>query len=145
MNILDTYDTESIKLKNLLRPLDLPPLIKIPEDHVLSRSFYLLDSFPGRWDGGNLWVESTASNSRDGVSSVIIGGNDWAAAWAIDQNGAPLYQVVPGGEKQREFAFRFGINATMYAMTGNYKADQVHSSSILQRLIFQEQNNKIDK
>ncbi len=144
IDLIDSDKMKSNKLINLLRPLDLPPLIQIPKDHVLSRSFYLLDSFPGRWDGGNLWVESTASNSRDGVSSVIIGGNDWAAAWAMDENGLPLYQVVPGGEKQREFAFRFGINATMYAMTGNYKADQVHSSSILQRLIYKEQSNQKD-
>ena len=121
-------------LKSLLKDLDLPLLINVPNDHVLKRSFYLLDSLPGRYSGGNVWVEATAKNSRDGVSSVIIGGNDWAAAWAKNKNNKPLFSVIPGGEKQREFSYRFGINAVMYAMTGNYKADQVHIKSILNRL-----------
>ena len=47
----------------------------------------------------------------DGVSPVIIGGNDWAAAWAVDPTGQPMVDVVPGGERQREMALRFGINS----------------------------------
>lgn len=121
-------------LKSILKSLDLPVLINVPEDHVLKRSFYLLDTLPGRYSGGNVWVEATAQNSKDGVSSVIIGGNDWASSWAKDKNNKPLFSVIPGGEKQREFSYRFGINVVMYAMTGNYKADQVHIKSILMRL-----------
>ena len=121
-------------LKSILKALDLPVLINVPENHVLKRSFYLLDSLPGRYSGGNVWVEATAQNSKDGVSSVIIGGNDWASSWAKDKNNKPLFSVIPGGEKQREFSYRFGINVVMYAMTGNYKADQVHIKSILMRL-----------
>ena len=49
-------------------------------------------------------------------------------------NNKPIFVVVPGGEKQREYSYRFGINLVMYAMTGNYKADQVHIKSILRRL-----------
>ena len=120
-------------LKEILRPFDLPALIPIPGDHVLRRSFYLLNEFPGRWTGEKLWVEATAENSRDGVSSIIIGRHDWAAAWA-KINNKPIFVVVPGGEKQREYSYRFGINLVMYAMTGNYKADQVHIKSILRRL-----------
>ena len=71
---------------------------------------------------------------NDGVSNIILGFNDWASAWAIDENNYPLFPVVPGGEKQREVAYRVGINITMYALTGNYKNDQVHSKSILERL-----------
>jgi hypothetical protein len=41
---------------------------------------------------------------------------------------------VPGGERQRELAFRFGINLVMYVLTGNYKADQVHLPAIIRRL-----------
>ena len=121
-------------LKSILKALDLPVLINVPEDHVLKRSFYLLNSLPGRFSGGNVWVEATARNSKDGVSSFIIGGNDWASSWAKDKNNKPLFSVIPGGEKQREFSYRFGINVVMYAMTGNYKADQVHIKSILMRL-----------
>ncbi len=71
---------------------------------------------------------------NDGVSSIIIGANDWAGAWAVNEIGQPLFPVVPGGERQREMALRFGINLVMYALTGNYKADQVHFPAILERL-----------
>ena len=132
--IINEITIEQKILKQILRPLDLPALIPIPADHVLKRSFYLLNELPGRWKGENVWVEATAENSRDGVSSIIIGRHDWAAAWAKNDNNKPLFLVVPGGEKQREYAYRFGVNLVMYAMTGNYKADQVHIKSILKRL-----------
>ena len=60
--------------------------------------------------------------------------NDWAGAWAMDPAQRPLYAVVPGGERQREMAYRFGINLVMYTLTGNYKGDQVHLPAILERL-----------
>src|SRR6185437_2463209 len=78
--------------------------------------------FPGRWAGGTLWVEPTADQVNDGVSSIIVGSNDWAGAWAIDGSGRPLHAAVPGGEPQREFAYRFGVNLVMYALTGNSRA-----------------------
>ena len=71
---------------------------------------------------------------NDGVTPVLIGANDWAGAWAINDTGRPMFAVVPGGERQRELAYRFGVNLAMYAMTGNYKADQVHIPFILERL-----------
>ena len=100
----------------------------------------MLTDFPGRWSGGPLWVErtqtrdgSTASNN-DGVSAILIGSNDYAGAWALNASGRPLFAVVPGGERQREMAARVGINLVMYALTGNYKADQVHLPALLERL-----------
>ena len=57
-----------------------------------------------------------------------------AAAWALDDRNRPLYPTVPGGEGQREQSFRTGINIVMYALTGNYKADQVHIPALLERL-----------
>lgn len=122
------------RLRELLLGLDIPPLVPVPEDHVLTKAFYLLGEFPGRWDGGAVWVERHAGGTNDGVSSIIIGSNDWAAAWAIDDVGRPVAAVVPGGALQREMAYRFGINLVMYAFTGNYKADQVHIPAILERL-----------
>ena len=65
---------------------------------------------------------------------MIIGSNDYAAAWAIDPTGHFQFTASPGGELQREMAFRFGINLVMYALTGNYKTDMVHAPALLQRL-----------
>jgi hypothetical protein len=122
------------RLRRLAAGLNIPPLVPVPPDHVLTKSFYLMQEFPGRWAGGNLWVEPVEDQVNDGVASVIVGGNDWAGAWASDSRGQPLYPVVPGGEAQREQAYRFGVNLVMYALTGNYKTDQVHVPAILERL-----------
>ncbi len=122
------------RLRTLTEGLDIPPLTPVPADHVLTRAFYLLQSFPGRYTGGEVWVETAQQHLNDGVSSVIIGSNDWAGAWAADAGGRPLFPVVPGGERQREMALRFGVNLVMYALTGNYKSDQVHVPAILERL-----------
>ncbi len=130
-------------LQRLLGNLDIPRLEPVPEHHVLTKSFYLLRSFPGRWEGGQLWVEAESPRDSDqgrqarrvdGVSSILVTSNDFAAAWAMDDRSQPLYPVVPGGERQREWAFRTGVNIVMYALTGNYKADQVHVPALLERL-----------
>lgn len=129
-------------LQRLLGKLDLPRIEAVPQGHVLTKSFYLLSSFPGRWDGGALWVEAQPegiddtrqARQSDGVSSILITSNDLAAAWALDDDNRPLFPVVPGGEVQRETSFRTGVNIVMYALTGNYKADQVHVPALLERL-----------
>lgn len=133
-DLLDSGGPATQQLRRLLSGLDIPTLIPVPNDHVLTKSFYLLNDFPGRWSGGVVWVERRGGRHNDGVSSVIIGANDWAAAWATDFAGEPLLPVVPGGNRQRELAYRFGINWVMYALTGNYKTDQVHAPAIIERL-----------
>lgn len=135
------------KLQSLARPLDIPPLEPIPSDHVLTRSFYLLQDFPGRYVGADVWVEAAPEdaelaegmpfrNLNDGVTPVVIGGNDWAGAWATLPNGSMMFPVGRGyaGERQREFARRFGVNLIMHVLTGNYKSDQVHVPALLERL-----------
>jgi hypothetical protein len=138
--------TSGPALQRLLGSLDIPRLEPVPEDHVLTKAFYLLRSFPGRWDGGQLWVEAQSGDSgggseegrkarrADGVTSIMITSNDFASAWALDERGRPIYPVVPGGENQREMALRTGVNIVMHALTGNYKADQVHVPALLERL-----------
>ncbi|MGE0744043.1 MAG: DUF4159 domain-containing protein [Rhodospirillales bacterium] len=133
-NAYGTSGPASQRLRSLLSALDIPALMTVPEDHVLGRAFYLLQDFPGRFTGGAVWVERRGGNHNDGVSSVVIGGHDWAGAWAVDDSGQPMFPVVPGGERQREFAYRFGVNWVMYALTGNYKTDQVHAPAIIERL-----------
>ncbi len=121
-------------LKRLLAGIETPPLIAMPPDHVLTKSFYLLSDMPGRWVGGKVWIEAGSGRVNDGVTTLIIGANDYAGAWATDQRGRGLNPVTPGGETQREMAFRVGVNLVMHALTGNYKDDQVHIQDIMQRL-----------
>ncbi len=138
---------EGRHLQRLAAGLNIPPLEPIPQDHVLTRTFYLLQEFPGRHGRGSLWVEAAPPdaeqvegmpfrNLNDGVTPVVIGGNDWASAWAVNDSGAPLLPVGRGfaGERQREMAYRFGVNIIMHVLTGNYKSDQVHVPALLERL-----------
>jgi hypothetical protein len=138
---------EGRRLQLIAAPLDIPPLEPIPDDHVLTRTFYLLQDFPGRHISRDVWVEASPEdaeqiegmpfrNLNDGVTPVLIGGNDWAAAWAQDDNGRPMFPVGRGqtGERQREIALRFGVNLVMHVLSGNYKSDQVHVPALLDRL-----------
>ena len=122
------------RLRVLGRDLDLPPLAPVPVGHVLTKSFYLLRDFPGRFAGGPVWAQDQRHTAATEVSPVIVGSHDWIGAWARDDTGLFVFPVIPGGELQREYAFRFGVNLVMYALTGNYKADQVHVPAILERL-----------
>jgi hypothetical protein len=121
-------------LRRIGRSLTIPALAPVPAEHVLGRAFYLLTEFPGRFAGGQVWIQRDVDRANDSVSPVIIGGHDWAAAWAVDGQGRRPFATLPGGERQRTLAYRFGVNVVMYALTGNYKGDQVHVPSILERL-----------
>ena len=133
---------EGERLKAILMKLDVPPLEPVPIDHVLTKAFYLLQDFPGRWTGGPLWVERLEAAERgdrpvrssDGVSPIMITGNDFAGAWAVGPDGNFIYPTIPDTPRQRELAFRVGVNIVMYTLTGNYKADQVHVPALLERL-----------
>ncbi len=136
---------EAQYLKRLLAAMDVPGMEPVPPDHVLTKSFYLLNNFQGRYVTGRTFVEALPPKSEeadtkgpvrggDGVSPVIILSNDLAAAWAVDEEGVPLYPVLGADRRQREYAFRAGINIVMYVLTGNYKSDQVHVPALLERL-----------
>jgi len=133
----------TLKLREILDGLDVPPLEPVPADHVLTKAFYLLEDFPGRWGDGPLWVETSTNEaespdrpvrSGDGVSPILITANDLAGAWAVSDSGDWLYPTVPADPFQREYAIRAGVNIVMYTLTGNYKADQVHVPALLERL-----------
>jgi hypothetical protein len=136
-----------VELRSILSSLDIPELEPVPRDHVLTKTFFLLRDFPGRFTSGQLWVEALQSADKedeeetkrparagDGVSSIIITSNDLAGAWATRPDGQPMLPLVPGEARQREFAFRAGVNIVMYTLTGNYKADQVHAPALIERL-----------
>jgi hypothetical protein len=132
-----------LALRGILSSLDIPELEPVPRDHVLTKTFFLLHDFPGRFTSGRLWVEalpddnddtSRPARAGDGVSSVLITSNHLAGAWAMRPDGQAMLPLVPGEPRQREYAFRAGVNIVMYALTGNYKADQVHIPALLERL-----------
>jgi hypothetical protein len=136
---------EALWLRALLDGVDVPALEPAPHDHVLTKTFYLLDRIVGRTAIGQTWVEALPSpdpNDRaqrpvragDSVSPIIIVSDDLAGGWATDAEGRPLYPLIPGGARQRELALRSGVNIVMYTLTGNYKADQVHAKDIIERL-----------
>lgn len=126
-------------LRTLLTRLDIPALAPMTDDNVLTRSFYLLHGLPGRVEGGQIWLAAGAGKGaggadEEGVSPLIIGANDWIGAWALDASERPRLPMENGGEQGREMAFRAGVNMVMVALTGSYKADQVHFKAILERL-----------
>jgi hypothetical protein len=142
----ETRGPGMVALRDVLSALDIPELEPVPRDHVLTKTFYLLKDFPGRFATGQLWVEaspaaaesddepSRPARAGDGVSSIIITSNDFAGAWAMRPDGQAMLPLVAGEPRQREFAFRAGVNIVMYTLTGNYKADQVHIPALLERL-----------
>jgi len=140
--VLSGASSATLALRRILDGLDIPPLEPVPPDHVLTKTFYLLDGFAGRWTGSPLWVEALTADAMetrparagDGVSPILITANDLAGAWAVAQDGSYMFPTVPNDPYQREMAVRAGINIAMYTMTGNYKADQVHIPALLERL-----------
>jgi hypothetical protein len=136
---------EGLWLRQLLAGVDVPELEPVPRDHVVTKTFYLLDRFVGRTEDGQTWIEALPppdpsdptprpARAGDSVSPIIVTSNDLAAAWAADADGRPLFPLIPGGPRQREMALRGGVNLVMYTLTGNYKADQVHAKDLLERL-----------
>ena len=127
---------EQAALRRILVQLNVPPLEPLPGGHVLRRSFYLMEDLPGRNDEGPVWVESRSAtgNLNDGVTPMIIGGRDWASAWAMDEQGRPLRPMGAAGFSARESAYRSGINIAMVALTGNYKVDQLQAEALLDKI-----------
>ncbi len=152
--IFDTHDAaftslngdatpELRALRLLLAALAVPELEPVPADHVLTKAFYLINRFPGRYAEGKTWIEALPkaapdadqpARAGDGVSPILITSNDLAAAWAVDRNGDALYPLTQTMPRQRDMAMRAGTNIVMYVLTGNYKADQVHVPALLERL-----------
>lgn len=105
------------------------PLVRIPQEHVLYRDFYRLSRVAGR---------TTARPYLEGITlegrlAVVYSQLDLTGAWSRDALGAWEYDVLPGGDVQRELAFRLGINLVQYAMCLDYKDDQVHLDYLLHK------------
>ncbi|MGD2133907.1 MAG: DUF4159 domain-containing protein [Maricaulaceae bacterium] len=122
-------------LSRIIEAIDVPALAPVGPEHVMTKAYYLLQEFPGRWRDATLWVVAPDEQTTlDGVSPVVVTSADWASAWAIDDQGRAVAAVSSGDEHQRELARRTGVNLVMYVLTGNYKADQVHATDIMDRM-----------
>ncbi len=116
------------ELKNILPE---SPLTRLTQDHVVYKSFYLLYSASGRIIM-NPYLEGITFGDED-RTAVFYSRNDLGGAWSEDEFGKWEFECLPGGESQRELAFRMGINLILYALTGNYKEDQIHIPFIKRR------------
>ncbi len=104
-------------------------LARVPRDHVVYKSFYLLDGPAGRL-ASSPELEALEMGGR---LAVLYSGNDMIGAFARDSLGSWEFEVVPGGELQREKSIRLGVNIAMYALCLDYKEDQVHIPFIMKR------------
>jgi len=115
--------------RELAKVLPSAPLQPVARDHVLHKSFYLVDR-----QGGRVlvkpWLEAQA---LDGRLAVVYSQNDLGGAWARTELGDWEYPCTPGGEPQRETAIRLGVNVAMYALCTDYKDDAVHLPFIMRR------------
>jgi hypothetical protein len=115
--------------REMARVLPQAPLQPLPMEHVVFKTFFLLDSAPGRLLQ-KPYLEAAQVGTR---AAVIYSQNDLAGAWNRDEGGDYEFEVTPGGEPQRELAFRTGINVCMYALCLDYKDDAVHLPLILNK------------
>jgi len=114
---------------NLNAALPRQPLVRIPPDHVLYRSFYRID-YPAGRRIAHPYIEGI---HLDGRLAVIYSQNDMTGAWSRDGFGNWDYDVRPGGERQREVSLRLGVNLIEYVLCQDYKDDQVHMDYLLHK------------
>ncbi len=123
------FDRSVRRLIGALFPQPAKGLEIIPSDHVVYKSFYLLDRPYGR-----LLISPVMEGIlRDGRLMVAYTHNDIGGAFARDGFGNYEFQCVPDGERQRERAYRMLVNIVMYALCLDYKTDQVHVPFIMRR------------
>lgn len=123
------FDGSVRQLIETLYPAPAAGLEIVGKDHVVYRSFYRIERPVGR-----LAISPTMEAvMRDGRLVVAYAQNDLGGAWARDDFGNYELPCEPGGERQREMAFRLGINLVMYALCLDYKSDQVHVEYLMRK------------
>lgn len=114
------------------------PLERIDDDHTIYRTFFLLSESVGRLKR----IPGLEGVAFDDRSPILYGRNDLFGAFERDNLGEWALPVLPGGNVQREWAFRVGVNLVMYATCLNYKRDQVHATAILRRRRWQVRSGR---
>lgn len=128
----DSADFDQSVRRELARALPHDRLTRLPDDHVLFRSFYLSRKPVGRFASD----VPLSAITRGGRVAVLYSRHDLGGAWDRSDAGQYLFPVLTGGERQREDAYRFGVNIVLYALCLDYKDDQVHVPFIMRRQAF---------
>lgn len=130
-----TFDLDNClaKFKDLVKISELSKFSKLGKNHGIAKSFYLIENFPGV-ENNEVFFSKVDSQFNDNAASVVLSNNNWSNAWAKDSNENFIFPLLDNSENQRITSIRFGINLVIYALTGNYKADQIHVPEILKRL-----------
>ena len=115
--------------RELARVLPEAPLVKLGADHVIYKTFYLIDRPVGRVLGAP-YVEAVVRNRN---AQVVLLSHDLMGALARGRNGGWALEVTPGGPRQREHAVRLAVNLAMYLLCSDYKDDQVHAPWLMRR------------
>jgi hypothetical protein len=115
--------------RELSRILPESPVVRLPDQHVLYKSYYLLDRPVGRVEGPP-YLEAIHSGK---MASVLLSSHDLLGALTQEKGGGYALPVEPGGQEQRELALRLGINLAMYVLCLDYKDDQVHAEELMRR------------
>lgn len=115
--------------ETMQKVLPKAPLSPLPSSHVVFKSFFMLDSAPGRLLK-KPHVEAAMVGKR---AAVIYSQNDLLGALNRDDSGSFEFEATPGGDRQREMAIRLALNVCMYALCLDYKDDAVHLPLILNK------------
>jgi hypothetical protein len=115
--------------QELQRVLPESPIVRLPEQHVLYKSYYLLERPVGRVLGLD-YLEAITSGK---MLRVVLSSHDLVGAMAQQRGGGWSLPAEPGGAQQRELAMRLAVNLAMYVLCLDYKDDQVHAEELMRR------------
>ncbi len=114
--------------KEMARVLPESGIVRLPRDHVLYKSFYILDQPLGRRRGPD-YIEAIV---RGNDAQVLFLNHDLLGA--LSRVGESFRRPMEEGNAEaREHAIRFAVNIAMYVLCSDYKDDQVHAPFLMRR------------
>jgi hypothetical protein len=123
------YGFDAAFRRELARVVPAAPLGRLPAEHTVFKSFFLVRTVAG----ARVVSPFLEGLTIQGRTAVIYSPNDLLGAFARDPLGRWVDPCAPGGERQRRLAFHLGVNIVMYALCGDYKQDRIHTPFLRQR------------
>jgi hypothetical protein len=124
------YGFDAALRRELARILPEARLERLPSDHTVFKSFFLVRTVAG----ARIVSPFLEGVTLQGRAAVIYSPNNLLGAYARDPLGRWLDPCAPGGERQRRLAFHLGVNIVMYALCSDYKQDRIHVPFLRQRI-----------